>query len=131
MDLGPTATASVAAPAAPRHVPDLRPAADAAATRHSRTPPLPVGPGATLPPAATQSGEVSRSLMLANGLEESDAVRMMQPVTAVPRTLKPFGISMLPDSLRGAAARDGARDASAPEPGPEDRSAVVTTTGPD
>ena len=96
-------TSTVAAPApqaAPRAIADMRPAADAAATARITKPELPVA--MPTPPATSQVAEVSRS-MLGTGLDPDSSIRI-SPVEMIERTLKPYGISMLPKSSEAAAA---------------------------
>ncbi len=81
---------------APRFEPDLRPVADAAASKDVTAPALPIAPPATQLSATSQIGEINRSLLLASGLEEDDAEIAITPVTSTERTLKPFGVTMLP-----------------------------------
>ena len=95
-------TSTVAAPApqpAPRAIADMRPAADAAATARITKPELPVA--MPTPPATSQVAEVSRS-MLGSGVDV-DASTRIAPVQMLERTLKPYGISMLPKSAEEAA----------------------------
>ena len=95
-------TSTVAAPAtmpAPKLVADMRPAADAAATARITKPELPLA--MPTPPATSQVAEVSRS-MLRSGVDADSSTRIA-PVTTLDRTLKPYGISMLPKSTEEAA----------------------------
>jgi hypothetical protein len=106
--------------APPVHLADLRPAADAAATRRLYEPPHPaaMSPFAAFPPitppSAISRAEVGRSLLATTAIDGAD---MTLPVE---RTLKPYGIAMLPSDGNGEAtgnapgdARTGApRDAS-------------------
>ncbi|TNY32819.1 hypothetical protein [Pelagovum pacificum] len=88
--------------AAPVLVADQRPTADATALARDPTPetPLPL-------PASTSQGAATISARL--GLSP-DAVGSLAPVE---RTLKPWGIRMLPDDAARQAARDRARAAAA------------------
>jgi hypothetical protein len=97
---------TVAAPAAPRPVTDMRPAADAAATARITKPALAVA--MPTPPANSQVAEVSRSMLRADTGAEGDVGDRIAPVTMIERTLKPYGISMLPKS-----AEEAAKDAQA------------------
>lgn len=89
----------------PFHKPDLRPAADAVATRREVEPPLPVGvaPAPFGPPSAAVVAEVGRSLLaaeaLASGAGEGDGERR----------LKPWGVAMLPHEARGETGEDAPR----------------------
>lgn len=77
---------------APAHVADLRPVADAAATRRDSEPapglPIAAPPATVLsrvtPPSAMARAEVGRSLLAAEA-------------AAGERRLKPWGVAMLPD----------------------------------
>jgi hypothetical protein len=102
-------TSTVAAPAtpAPRPIADMRPTADAAATARITKPELPVA--MPTPPATSQVAEVSRS-MLGAGVD-ADSSTKIAPVAMIERTLKPYGISMLPKSAEQAA--DAARTQNA------------------
>ena len=91
---------TVAAPAAPRPVADMRPTADAAATVRITKPALPVA--MPTPPATSQVAEVSRSMLRADTGAEGNADDRIAPVTMIDRTLKPYGISMLPKSTQEA-----------------------------
>ncbi len=95
---------TVAAPVmpAPRPVADMRPTADAAATVRITKPALPVA--MPTPPATSQVAEVSRSMLTPDTGTELQAGARVAPVTMIERTLKPFGISMLPNSAEEAAA---------------------------
>lgn len=78
--------------APPPAIADQRPTADAAAIATDKTPetPLPV------PPSPHQQALVGQAMMQT---DKSDGkARPDAPVTAAERTLKPYGISMLPDS---------------------------------
>ena len=93
---------TVAAPAAPRPVADMRPTADAAATVRITKPALAVA--MPTPPATSQVAEVSRSMLRAEAGVEGNAGDRIAPITMIERTLKPYGISMLPKSVEEAAA---------------------------
>lgn len=99
MDYTTSTVAAPALPPAPRPVTDMRPAADAAATARITKPELPVA--MPTPPANSQVAEVSRS-MLGTGLDTDTSPRIA-PVQMLDRTLKPYGISMLPQSAEDAA----------------------------
>ncbi len=100
---------------APRPMPDQRPTADAAALNRTNQPLLPVATGPSAPPSPTQAGAVSRALLAGSGVSEEDAASPLPPVEKTARTLKPYGITMLPDDERQAreqaevAAQDVAR----------------------
>lgn len=106
---------TVAAPAAPRPVPDMRPTADAAATVRITKPALALA--MPTPPATSQVAEVSRSMLRADTGIEGNATDRIAPVTMIERTLKPYGISMLPKSAEDAAAEARA-DQAAGQTGP-------------
>ena len=98
---------AIAPVSAPQHVADLRPVADAAATRRDTEPALPVAaPPATsfpavpfppvTPPSPVTKAEVGRTLLAAEGGADD-------------RKLKPWGVAMLPNSeTRDEAARQQA-----------------------
>lgn len=70
-------------------VQDLRPSADAAASTRDATPELPL----PIPPTAMLQGAVSRSL---TAPDEAGRARPDAPVKEAERTLKPYGVTMLP-----------------------------------
>lgn len=107
-----TMVAPVSSPA-PKSVPDMRPSADAAATVRKTKPDLPVAMPS--PPATSQLAEVSRSMMGDAAPVELDPTARISALSAVERTLKPYGISMLPQS-----AKDAADDARTKDAGAED-----------
>jgi hypothetical protein len=109
---------TVAAPAAPRPVTDMRPTADAAATVRITKPALAFAMPS--PPATSQVAEVSRSMLRADTGVEGDASDRIAPVAMIERTLKPYGISMLPKSAEEAAAEAIADKSDEAEPAPQD-----------
>ena len=108
-------TGSVGLPA-PRSVPDMRPAADAAAIRRDTKPALAVAAELPSPPSTSQIGAVNRSMISGATATEPGANSQMPAVQQVERTLKPYGISMLPGEDRDAPARTTGHDTT-PEPG--------------
>jgi hypothetical protein len=100
----------------PVHVPDLRPAADAAALRRQAEPVMPVaGPPAAIfppvmPPSAVALGEVGRSMIAATSLAEGGAQGGDE------RRLKPWGVAMLPHERPEPAPDRGAPGRDAPRP---------------
>lgn len=105
-----TMVAPVSSPA-PKSVPDMRPSADAAATVRKTKPDLPVAMPS--PPATSQLAEVSRSMMGDAAPVELDPTARISALSAVERTLKPYGISMLPQSAKDAADEARTKDAGA------------------
>lgn len=101
MNISAFPLAGTGAQPAPQHMPDMRPAADAAALNRTSEPLLPVAalPVAALPvpPTATQAGAVNRAMLGASPATEGKASDPMPPVDKAARTLKPYGITMLPD----------------------------------
>ena len=106
MDFSSTMVAAPVLPAGPRYVADMRPAADAAATVRITKPELPVA--VPTPPANSQVAAVSRSMLGSGKGLELETGSLIAPVTEVERTLKPYGISMLPQSLEQANAQANA-----------------------
>jgi len=102
---------------APRPVPDMRPTADAAATRRDTKPALAIAAALPSPPSTSQIGAVNRSMISGATATEPGATSQMPTVQQVERTLKPYGISMLPGEDRDAPARPAAQDHRA-EPAP-------------
>lgn len=93
---------------APTPQPDLRPTADAAALARDASPDVP------LPPSLSQQAVVSAGMMR-DARTEPDAVKKVEKVD---RTLKPFGISMLPSDEMREAIKDATKakaDAAAAE----------------
>jgi hypothetical protein len=94
-----------AAPAGTIHVPDLRPVADAAASRRQTEIGLPAPPALATafppisPPSAVGSGEVGRSLLAAVSAGEDVSAGKGEGE----RRLKPWGTAMLPDEATKAA----------------------------
>lgn len=102
MDFSSTMVAAPVSVPAPRAITDMRPSADAAATVRITKPELPVA--VPTPPATSQVAAVSRSMLGSGKGLELGAGSAIAPVTEVERTLKPYGISMLPQSLEQASA---------------------------
>lgn len=111
-----TMVAPVSSPA-PKSVPDMRPSADAAASVRKTKPDLPVAMPS--PPATSQLAEVSRSMMDDAGPVELDPTARISALSAVERTLKPYGISMLPQSAKQAAEDARAKDTAPRDDSPE------------
>ena len=85
----------------PRHLPDLRPSADAAASIRETAPPPTLAIGPAEPPIAAQAMSVGRAMIAANPISE------VRDVASPERRLVPFGIDMLPREIAdGSAARD-------------------------
>jgi hypothetical protein len=103
MDFSSSMVAAPVTMPAPKIVPDMRPAADAAATVRITKPELPLGN--PTPPANSQVAAVSRSMLGSGKGLELETGSPIAPVTEVERTLKPYGISMLPQSLEQANAQ--------------------------
>ncbi len=122
---------AIAPAAAPQHVADLRPVADAAAMRRETDPALPVAaPPATsfaalafppvTPPSPVTKAEVGKTLLAADSGADD-------------RKLKPWGVTMLPNSeARDQAARQqeakeqrAARERSTGETSSRDRPATT------
>lgn len=101
-----------APPSVPRHVPDQRPAADAAATSRQTVPPLPVAAPAATGTAHSQTAEVSRSMLQATAISATGEVRHAPDNQTPERRLKPFDLPMLPDE----AAKDTGTRGSATDP---------------
>lgn len=99
MDMSANAFSTPVMQAAPRYVHDLRPGADAAATCRATASVAafaPVGP-----PSPTQTAEVSRSMAAAlHQTDETGGILAGRVeagrVEQVERTLKPYGVAMLP-----------------------------------
>jgi len=98
---------------APRVVPDLRPAADAAATARLDRPPAAFGLAADVAPASlVQEGLVTQGFMEVAGpapvaaLDGSSQTSRQAPE----RVLKPWGIPMLPDEESAEAAEESASE---------------------
>ena len=111
MDFSSSMVAAPVSVPAPRVIPDMRPSADAAATVRIRKPELPVA--VPTPPATSQVAAVSRSMLGSGKGLELETGSLIAPVTEVERTLKPYGISMLPQSLDQANAQASAAQADA------------------
>ena len=88
-----------------RPVPDMRPAADAAAIRRDTKPALAVAAAMPSPPSTLQIGAVSRSMISGATATEPGGSTRIPAVAQAERTLKPYGISMLPAEERDAPNR--------------------------
>ncbi len=88
-----------APPSVPRHVPDQRPSADAAATSRQTVPPLPVAAPLGTGTFNSQTAEVSRSMLLATAISATGEVRHAPDTQTQERRLKPFDLPMLPDEV--------------------------------
>lgn len=91
------------ATAAPRHVPDQRAVADAAATRTDPSPEITL----PIPPDNGQRGAVSQAMM---PVETGARTALMQPVE---RVLKPYGVTILPQSQTDEAIAQTTTDTTA------------------
>ena len=107
---------------APKVVTDMRPTADAAATVRITKPELPVAN--PTPPATSQVGAVSRSMLGSGKGLELNGDNPIAPVTEVERTLKPYGISMLPQSLEQANADATKAEAAETPVEPDDKASA-------
>ena len=97
-----------AAPASvPRHVPDQRPTADAAATSRQTAPPLPIAAPSGTGTFNSQTAEVSRSMLLATAISATGEVRHALDNQTPERRLKPFDLPMLPDESAEDADTEG------------------------
>lgn len=96
--------------AVPTHVMDTRPTADAAALARDPRPdlplPIPAGLGQT---AATLSASLVTAFGEAEGGNPARRATIVEPVE---RTLKPWGVTMLPDEAARRAAAERAREAA-------------------
>lgn len=86
-----------APPSVPRHVPDQRPSADAAATSRQTVPPLPVAAPLGTGTFNSQTAEVTRSMLQARAVSATGEVRHAPDTQTPERRLKPFDLPMLPD----------------------------------
>ncbi len=102
---------------APQLVPDMRPTADAAAIARDTRPHVPLAVAAVPGTSLSQTAEVTRSLLRADTAATTDpSLPLDKRIEQVQRTLKPYGVSMLPDSQsaqRAKAAEARARTAEA------------------
>ena len=89
---------AVAQSSSPQPQPDLRPTADAAAVARDPSPEIP------LPPSLSQQGVVSAGML--RGPSQTSEIKAVEEVG---RTLKPYGISMLPSEEARETARDAAK----------------------
>ncbi|MBP1804542.1 hypothetical protein [Rubellimicrobium aerolatum] len=117
--------------AAPRPVPDLRPAADAEATERITAPPaqLAWGGPAIAPASASQIGWAARSLLDPASAASEAGAPTGEEGEGPKRVLKPYDIPMLPsdDPDRRPAEEARAKVASPPsEPEPEPERARAT-----
>lgn len=97
MDISTISSLAQPSGPAPQPTPDLRPTADAAAIARDPTPFVP------LPPTLSQQGVVSAGMVRSSANAPEGTAAIMESA----RTLKPFGVSMLPSD----EGRDSARDA--------------------
>ncbi|TNC52897.1 hypothetical protein FHG66_00970 [Rubellimicrobium rubrum] len=83
---------------APRHVADLRPTADAAATARITAPPLAIAQAPVVAPASPQQGALVVKGLIEAGVAVGSAsgATATETKNAPPRVLKPFGLHMLP-----------------------------------
>lgn len=97
----------VQTPPAPAVEPDGRASADAAAVKKDPIPDVPM----PIPASPTQSGLVSEA-----ALSKADAAPKLDAsgVSSAERTLKPYGISMLPDRSDDSPAPDAEPDTDEP-----------------
>lgn len=99
-------------PLAPRAVPDLRPSADIAASARANlpSPALPPTTGGVPPTSAVQGALVTRGLLEPRGVapvggaDASTQSSVPGETDRPPRSLKPWGVPMLPDYRRDASA---------------------------
>ncbi len=132
MAMSASSTVGPAAQAGPRHIPDLRPSADAAASTRENRPATAIAVAPVPPPSPTQSAEVSRSMASVAKQTDRTDTAMVSRAEQVLRTLKPYGVAMLPrtevaeESKKHAFNVDKPRSAPAPNadatPGAPDRS---------
>lgn len=97
---------------APQVMPDLRPAADAAASARQDRPPAALAPAHPLPCPALQAHAL-RSLLSSEGAGTGGPDAVDPPR----RLLKPFGIEMLPSERRCEEARAERRNDPPPRAG--------------
>ena len=107
MDFGSSA---MAVQAAPLPVADTRPSADTAALVKARAPDIAFAAPPAAPPSLSQSASVSRSMMLATGVEPAEKTRATGSGAEAQRTLKPYGIAMLPDTEKASEAQTAKAD---------------------
>lgn len=103
---------------APQMVPDQRPTADAAALARDPRPEVPLTIAAPAVPAArlSQVAEVTRSALRAEAPSATDpSLPLDKRLREVPRTLKPYGVSMLPDTRMAQKAEAAEQQADAAE----------------
>jgi len=89
---------------APLVQPDTRPAADTVALARDATPDLPL----PVPPVPSQQALIGQAAL--RGSEPDARARPDAPVTEAERTLKPYGIAMLPERASDDGAGSGQRD---------------------
>lgn len=83
---------------APQVQPDTRPTADAAALARDATPDLPL----PVPPIPSQQALIGQAAL--RGIGPDARARPDAPVAEAERTLKPYGIAMLPERSSEEAA---------------------------
>lgn len=109
MEFGPS---FVAAQSAPIPVADTRPSADVAASKKTTEPELKFAAGTNAPPTTSQAAATSRSLMLATEVEDVDKTRSVSSDRPVERTLKPYGVAMLPETAENTEPQETSEDES-------------------
>lgn len=121
-------------PSVPRVLPDLRPAADAAATARQEAPPLALAQGPLARPVSpSQEALVTRSLL---GTREVSPAGRIDPegeprrADGPPRVLKPWGVPMLPAEERRTGISLDRRPGAA-EQAPSGGSVPATSQRPD
>lgn len=93
----------------PTHISDKRPTADAAAISRAPSPEAPLGPMALAVPGLSQVAAVSQSQLAGAPLADTSRTNATEQAE---RTLKPYGVSMLPQSdTRKEAAEEAKRQA--------------------
>ena len=85
-----------AAQAVPRFIPDLRPSADAAASTRDDRPVATLAIASAGPPSPTQAAKVSRSMTTLVKEAERSGGDVVSQLEKAQRTLKPYGVAMLP-----------------------------------
>lgn len=88
----------------PRHVPDLRPSADAAASHRQTTPPPSLAMGTVEMPIPAQALAVGQAMLAAPPVSE------LRAVDGAERRLVPFGIDMLPRTTEDDQSAAGTPD---------------------
>ncbi len=105
---------------APQFMPDQRPTADAAAIARNPRPDVPLAVAAVTSPVPaqnlSQTVEISKSMLRADSASPTDpALPLDKRLNGIDRTLKPYGVSMLPDTEAAQRAKAAARRADAAE----------------